>query len=70
MQHRTLQSRGSNQVAVRQYNERLVLQTILLQGPMPKAELARLVGLTPQTITHIVRDLESAGLLVRGEPER
>ncbi len=70
MQHRTLQSRGSNQVAVRQYNERLVLQTIRLQGPMPKAELARLVGLTPQTITHIVRDLESAGLLVRGEPER
>ena len=70
MQSRTVQSRGSNQVAVRQYNERLVLQTIRLNGPLPKAELARLIGLTPQTVTHIVRDLEADGLLVRGEPER
>jgi len=70
MQHRMPQSRGSNQVAVRQYNERLVLQTIRLNGPLPKAELARLIGLTPQTVTHIVRELESAGLLIRGEPER
>ena len=70
MQSRTVQSRGSNQVAVRQYNERLVLQTIRLNGPLPKAELARLIGLTPQTVTHIVRDLESDGLLMRGEPER
>ena len=70
MQSRTIQSRGSNQVAVRQYNERLVLQTIRLNGPLPKAELARLIGLTPQTVTHIVRDLEADGLLVRGEPER
>jgi len=70
MQHRSIQSRGSNQVAVRQYNERLVLQTIRLNGPTPKAELARLIGLTPQTVTHIVRELESDGLLVRGEPER
>ena len=70
MQSRSIQSRGSNQVAVRQYNERLVLQTIRLNGPLPKAELARLIGLTPQTVTHIVRDLEADGLLVRGEPER
>ena len=70
MQSRTIQSRGSNQVAVRQYNERLVLQTIRLNGPLPNAELARLIGLTPQTVTHIVRDLEADGLLVRGEPER
>ncbi|MEK9670364.1 MAG: ROK family transcriptional regulator [Gammaproteobacteria bacterium] len=70
MQSRTIQSRGSNQVAVRQYNERLVLQTIRLNGPLPKAELARLIGLTPQTVTHIVRDLEADGLLSRGEPER
>jgi predicted NBD/HSP70 family sugar kinase len=41
-----------------------------LNGPLPKAELARLIGLTPQTVTHIVRDLEADGLLVRGEPER
>lgn len=70
MQYRSVQSRGSNQVAVRQYNERLVLQTIRLNGPTPKAELARLIGLTPQTVTHIVRELEADGLLVRGEPER
>ena len=70
MQSRATQSRGSNQVAVRQYNERLVLQTIRLKGALPKAELARLIGLTPQTVTHIVRDLEADGLLVRGEPER
>ena len=70
MQSRTVQSRGSNQVAVRQYNERLVLQTIRLNGPLPKAELARLIGLTPQTVTHIVRDLEADGLLIRGDPER
>lgn len=70
MQQRANLSRGSNQVAVRQYNERLILQTIRLHGPTPKAELARLIGLTPQTVTLIVRDLEAEGLLIRGAPER
>lgn len=61
---------GANQAGGRAYNERLTLSLIRLNGPLPKAELARLTGLTAQTIAQIVRRLEADGLLVAQEPLR
>ena len=37
-----LKPRGSNQLGMRQFNERVVLQAIRLHGRLPKAEIARL----------------------------
>ncbi len=44
-------ARGTNQSGVRLYNERLVLSLIRRHASLPKAEIARLTGLSPQTIT-------------------
>lgn len=60
-----LRPRGSNHVGMRQFNERVVLQAIRLNGSLPKAELARLTGLTAQTIGLITARLEDDGLLAR-----
>ena len=65
-----LRPRGSNHVGMRQFNERVVLQAIRLNGSCPKAELARLTGLTAQTIGLITARLEEDGLLIRHEPVR
>jgi predicted NBD/HSP70 family sugar kinase len=65
-----LPPRGSNQVGMRQYNERVVLQALRLHGASPKAELARLTGLTAQTIGLITTRLEEDGLLLRHNPVR
>jgi predicted NBD/HSP70 family sugar kinase len=59
--------RGSSQSGVRLYNERLVLSLIRTHGSLPKAEIARLTGLSPQTVSVIVRQLESEGFLLKGE---
>lgn len=59
--------RGSSQTGVRLYNERLVLSLIRAHGQLPKAEIARLTGLSPQTVSVIVRQLEVDNLLVKGE---
>ena len=61
---------GANQAGGRAYNERLALSLIRLNGPLSRAELARLTGLTPQTLSHIVKRLESDGLLTALPPER
>lgn len=65
-----LRPRGSNHVGMRQFNERVVLQAIRLNGSVPKAELARLTGLTAQTIGLITTRLEDDGLLIRHDPVR
>lgn len=66
----TLSSRGTNQTGVRLYNERLVLSLIRRYGELPKADIARRTGLSAQTITIIVNQLEADGLLQRGRPQR
>lgn len=63
-------SRGTTQTGVRLYNERLVLSLVRLHGQLPKAEMARLTGLSAQTISVIVRQLEADGLLKRKTPQR
>ncbi|HEV7276743.1 MAG TPA: ROK family transcriptional regulator [Devosiaceae bacterium] len=63
-------SRGTNQIGVRLYNERLVLSLIRMHGALPKADTARLTGLSPQTISMIVNQLTADGLLRKGKPQR
>jgi len=63
-------SRGTNQTGVRLYNERLVLSIIRRHGVLPKADIARATGLSPQTISIIINQLTADGLLQRGEPNR
>jgi predicted NBD/HSP70 family sugar kinase len=60
-----LRTRGTTQSGVRLYNERLVLSLIRSKSHLPKAEIARLTGLSPQTVSVIVRQLEADGLLLR-----
>ncbi|MFM0291759.1 Sugar kinase of the NBD/HSP70 family, may contain an N-terminal HTH domain [Burkholderia sp. WP9] len=54
---------GSNQVGMRQFNERIVLQAIRLHGPLPKADVSRLTRLSMQTVSMIVERLIDDGLL-------
>lgn len=64
------QSRGTNQTGVRLYNERLVLSLVRRHGELPKADIARMTGLSPQTISNVMNGLEADGLLRRGTPLR
>jgi predicted NBD/HSP70 family sugar kinase len=68
--HVPLRPRGSNHVGMRAFNERVVLQAIRLNGSLPKADLARLTGLTAQTIGLITTRLEEDDLLIRHDRVR
>ena len=63
-------ARGTTQNGVRLYNERLALSLIRQHGSLPKAEIARLTGLSAQTVSVIVRQLENDNLLVKETPQR
>ena len=65
-----LRPRGSNHVGMAQFNERVVLQAIRLNGSVSKADIARLTQLTPQTIQIIIARLEAEGLVRKLEPQR
>ncbi|MDJ0994028.1 MAG: ROK family transcriptional regulator [Dinoroseobacter sp.] len=62
--------RGTNQSGMRARNERLVLSLVRQHYALAKAEIARMTGLSAQTVSVIMRELESEGLLLRGEPLR
>ncbi len=62
--------RGSNQSGMRAHNERLVLGLVRTEGALAKSDIARMTGLSAQTVSVIMRALEQDGLLVRGEPVR
>lgn len=62
--------RGSNQSGMRAHNERLVLTLLRRYGAQPKAQIARMTGLSAQTVSVIMRGLEVEGLLVKGDPVR
>jgi predicted NBD/HSP70 family sugar kinase len=55
---------------VRDHNERLLLSLIQRHGALPGSDLSRLAGLSPPTVSGILRQLESEGLLERGDPVR
>lgn len=63
--------RGTNQEKARPYNRRIVLECIRSDGPQTRGHIAERVGLTVQTVSTIVRELEDQGYLlsVRGEPK-
>ena len=63
-------ARGSNQTAVRAYNERLVLSLVRRHTNYAKVDIARATGLSAQTVSVIMRALENDGLLLRGEPKK
>ena len=61
---------GVNQSRVRDHNERLVLSLIQRHGGLPGSDIARRSGLSPQTVSVILRGLEKDGFLRKGEPQR
>ena len=58
---------GANQTGLRDQNARLILSYIRRHGEMASAEIARRSGLSAQTVSNIVRSLESEGLVLRGK---
>jgi predicted NBD/HSP70 family sugar kinase len=65
-----LRPRGSNHVGMGQFNERVVLQAIRLNGSLAKADIARLTHLTAQTVQTIIARLEADALVRRLAPVR
>lgn len=61
-------SSGVNQSGVRDHNERLLLTLLQRHGALAGSDLARLANLSPQTVSIILREMESEGLLARGAP--
>jgi predicted NBD/HSP70 family sugar kinase len=55
---------------MRAHNERLVLTLVRRHGALAKAEIARTTGLSAQTVSVIMRQLEADGLLIKGDPVR
>jgi len=66
----TRSHRGANQSGIRDHNERVVLSLLRLHGSLSKSEIARMANLSAQTSSVIMRQLETDGLLSRGEPQR
>ncbi|MBL9034821.1 MAG: ROK family transcriptional regulator [Rhodospirillaceae bacterium] len=63
--------KGTNQEYGRPYNRRIVLETIRLHGPVARGDIAKRVGLTVQTVSTIIRELELQGFILgaREEPK-
>lgn len=61
---------GVNQSNVRAHNERLVLTLVRRHGSLPASEIAQRSGLSPQTVSVIIRALVADGLLLKGKPQR
>ncbi|THD85863.1 ROK family transcriptional regulator [Aliigemmobacter aestuarii] len=55
---------------MRAHNERLVLSLVRAHGALAKSDIARISGLSAQTVSVIMRALEQDGLLLRGDPVR
>ncbi|WP_181702670.1 ROK family transcriptional regulator [Chthonobacter albigriseus] len=56
--------KGTNQETGRPFNKRIVLELIRRRGPIARTDIADSVGLTVQTVSTIVRELEEDGFLV------
>lgn len=61
---------GLSQKGVRDHNERLLLSLIQRHESLAGSDLARLAGLSPPTVSGILRQLEAEGLIERGDPVR
>lgn len=58
---------GLNPSRVRTHNDRLVLSLLRQHGQLSRMEITQITGLSPQTVSVIVRALEKDGLCVPGE---
>ncbi len=61
---------GTNQSGMRANNEKLVLTILRKEGAMAKAQIAKLTGLSAQTVSVIMRSMEAEGLLIKHDPIR
>lgn len=61
---------GLSQKGVRDHNERLILSLLQRQGSLPGSDLARQTGLSPTTVSAIIRKLMDDGHLRQGAPLR
>lgn len=55
--------KGANQETGRPHNRRIVLETIRRHGPLSRAAITRLVGLTIQTVSTITSELHERGFI-------
>lgn len=55
--------KGTNQELGRPHNRRIVLEAIRQKGPITRAEIARRVGLTVQTVSTITAELQERGFV-------
>src|SRR5258708_21582926 len=60
---RTRVRSGTNLERAHLLNQRVVLETVRLSEPVSRIEIARLTGLTNQTVFNIVEDLHRIGLI-------
>lgn len=61
--------RGTNQEFGRPYNRRIVLEAIRATGPTTRGRIAAEVGLTVQTVSTIIRELEEQGYILSEKEE-
>jgi predicted NBD/HSP70 family sugar kinase len=61
---------GTNQSGMRESNERLVLTLLRRSSGLASAEIARRTGLSAQTVSRLIRTLETEGLIQRGTPRK
>jgi predicted NBD/HSP70 family sugar kinase/biotin operon repressor len=67
---------GTNPEYTRSFNRRVVLEAVRLHGPLSRADIARMTGLSAQAISNIADQLRGDGLLIekrrrdgsRGQP--
>lgn len=62
-----LGAKGLQHHGLRRANERAVLTVVGFNPGLSNAEIARMSGLAPQTVSAILNDIEAAGLIARGE---
>jgi len=62
-----VRGRGLQHHGLRRANERAVLTIITFNSGVSNAEISRLSGLAPQTVSAILVDLEESGLIARGQ---
>lgn len=59
---------GTNLEDAKDHNLRVVIDSVRREGEMTRAQITRATGLSAQTISNLVGELEEKGLLLAGEP--
>lgn len=61
---------GTNLVRAKSHNHRVVLEVIRTQGPLSRADIARVTLLSRQTVQNIVGELQEFGLVKLGKTQK